>query len=598
METTLSDDQILKIVENKTNSNLIVKGQHYESRLCIYTEPLWREQLLSEYGYQQLENTLQKQINNTDKAGRTMEFMSYPFPIVDHTKDISNDLYKVFNARNPAFYNTFATPQQEVAASAVLGELDIRGFIEKEGKAVLLNKPNTFVVVDKDEDGNVFIFTVVNERVNSITYDHARNIETFSFLDKTYTENGETIKRYCYYDKSTYCVVLEVNGNYRVDVRNPHLLGYCPVAPFIAANLNNKDKFNKWNAFAPSLAVLEKWTLYNTYCNYAEMYGVFPIIQVPKQACSVSECNSGYITHVGASGEDFKTKCQSCANSTITGAGTVYEIDVAMDKDEVDARGVVSFTSPPTENLEFELGLQDRRLAAIKKAITGVNDVLEKEAVNETQVRGLMEDRRKPLLFIAEQLQVLHKWIAKTAVYLQNAITFEPYVNYGTEWYLMTEQDLQLLYKNAKAEGMPENELSDLYDLLIETKYKSDPRKTERIKILTNLNPAPFNTMDEVYAKMDKGLFGGIDAMIKANFEKYINRFERENIDIVTFGSDAIEQGTMSFNSKIDKIYGTLKKYAEDEKSENDTTQPIDEQGSSSVARTGIPNSNGNPSNE
>ena len=145
---------------------------------------------------------------------------------------------------------------------------------------------------------------------------------------------------------------------------------------------------------------------------------------------------------------------------------------------------------------------------------------------------------------------------------------------------------------------MPENELSDLYDLLIETKYKSDPRKIERIKILTNLNPAPFNTMDEVYAKMDKGLFGGIDAMIKANFEKYINRFERENIDIVTFGSDAIEQGTMSFNSKIDKIYSTLKKYAEDEKSENDTTQPIDEQGSSSVARTGVQDSNGDSSNE
>jgi len=138
---------------------------------------------------------------------------------------------------------------------------------------------------------------------------------------------------------------------------------------------------------------------------------------------------------------------------------------------------------------------------------------------------------------------------------------------------LLTEAQLQQLFVGAKAAGMPESEIDQIYKLLIETKYKGDPQTVHKLMIENNLNPAPYSTVDESYRKREMGVMTSEDLYIKANFTKFVSKFERDNGSIVEFGSD------ITFQQKIDIIYNAFKNYVKDEKDEDDDRESIEEQG-------------------
>ena len=65
------------------------------------------------------------------------------------------------------------------------------------------------------------------------------------------------------------------------------------------------------------------------------------------------------------------------------------------------------------------------------------------------------------------------------------------------------------------------------------------------------------------------------DLYIKANFTKFVNKFERENGSLVDFGSE------LTMDSKINIIYNTFLNYVKDEteERENDSAESAPEQG-------------------
>ena len=152
------------------------------------------------------------------------------------------------------------------------------------------------------------------------------------------------------------------------------------------------------------------------------------------------------------------------------------------------------------------------------------------------------------------------------------------HANYGTEWFLLTEAEVQKLFEQAKLIGLPESEIDQLYKLLVETKYKNDPHLVRKLIIENNLNPAPYNTLEECYKKVEMGVMTLDDLYIKANFTKFVNKFERENGSLVDFGSE------LTMDSKINIIYNTFLNYVKDEteEREDDDSESAPEQGVSS----------------
>jgi len=91
---------------------------------------------------------------------------------------------------------------------------------------------------------------------------------------------------------------------------------------------------------------------------------------------------------------------------------------------------------------------------------------------------------------------------------------------------------------------------------MLSTKYRDDKRSRERADIIHDLDPLPGKSISEAIEIFKAGGIGKINFIIKSNLSNFIRRFERENIDIVRFGSLG------NYQRKIDQINESLVEYA------------------------------------
>lgn len=75
--------------------------------------------------------------------------------------------------------------------------------------------------------------------------------------------------------------------------------------------------------------------------------------------------------------------------------------------------------------------------------------------------------------------------------------------------------------------------------------------------ILSDIEPYRHMSQDEMLTLFDKGIVSAGELALKSDFMGYIARFERENDNILEFGSQ------MEYAKKIETIYNTILSYAE-----------------------------------
>ena len=103
---------------------------------------------------------------------------------------------------------------------------------------------------------------------------------------------------------------------------------------------------------------------------------------------------------------------------------------------------------------------------------------------------------------------------------------------------------------------MSEADLDALLQQIIETEYRHNPQQMQRMIILSDLEPYRHLTRNEVQALYEKNLVSIEELMIKLNFADFIRRFERENMNIISFGEN------IDYQKKIDTIKERLMDYA------------------------------------
>lgn len=578
------DQQVKELLELKPNREHIDAGKAYESRLRVLTQPMHKPEITGESGYFELKNIMYKTLDK-DKAQATERFFRFPLPINSISSDVAGDLFRVFEGRNANF--SIQYPNETVAqrADAQLANIDVRRFITRWGKNALTYAPNSFVAIDKKESGETCLLYLFNNDIICYEWSDYEHVELNFFAYKVRVEKrgNQNVEIIAFYDDERYRLIERIGSNYNIVVNNPHTMGKCPVRPFWTNTLNSSNSFNRFSYFGRSSGVMSEWTLMDVYNRFAEMTNVYPVIEMDKPSCTDPHCEDGIINKPLANGEYDKKSCETCKKSKIVGPATIVQVDTAKYAEEKDASGVFRYVVPPVGSLEFEQELQSKREQFIKRSITGYNDVLEKEAINTDQVRGLMEDRKKPLLEIAEQLNALHKWIVEGIVKVDYNTSVNVHANYGTEWFLLTEEQIQKLFSDAKKAGLPESEIDQIYRLLVETKYKGNPQTVQKLIIENNLNPAPYHSLEECYTKLDKGVMNREDLAIKANITSLIMRFERENGSIVSFAEEGIASGRLTFADKINTIRQTFITYLNIETNEQqDTGEQGEQQGDTS----------------
>lgn len=573
----MSKEQVVQLAKSPKQRIEVEMGRKYESRLRLFTEPKFKEEIKEESAWEEFRTFMKKALSE-EKDIRISDFIQYPLSSVNITESLMSDLYKVFDAGNSYFSIDTVKKNGGEELNKIYSRINLNDWIEETGKRVLKNKPNTVVVIDKDEDGYPYLLDIDNERLIDIELkeDGVRcEYVVFTHSIKK-DERGEEEKRISVYDDDNYNVVLLKGGEYSIETSVRHKAKLCPARMFLSERLNSNTMFSRKSPLALALSKIQEWQYFDIYKFYTDHYAPFPVTEMVRAKCGHPNCSNGTIytedTYY-ANGESktrtIASKCTTCASNNQVGVGAKILID-PTEEGESSASGKFRMISNSTENLKYLQEKLDGIEEYIKLKVVGIDNILSKEAINEKQAQGSFESRTNVLLGLKSNLDGLYEWIARTVADLRGGKPVTVNANFGTEWYLVSEDELQDRFKKAIETGLPRAEVNEIYHQLIETKYKGNPDKIERLKLINKINPCQYDTFEQKTAKKSAGLISEQELIISERLSIFVQRFEQENGSIVDFGSEL-----ESREKKIEILVQTINRYADEYRSANTATEPV-----------------------
>lgn len=558
-ETTASE-----ILENPRNKHKIESVKRQESQLRVFTEDMTKSELKSESYYAELLASIKSK--SEKKFDRVMQFARYPLPIVQSSDSVLNDFFKVFEGKNRYFKNN--GDRDLTRLDDWVSEFKPAQWIEENAKDVFKSKPCSFVVVDVDEKGKPYLILVDSERIHDAEIMNEKGeLKYIAFIHsqkKHETKVNVITTFYSFYDEYTYFVFSKDSDedNFVKVSEQKRMNPFPPGKAFIATPSNSKNEFKRRVAFTKSLSLMEDYTVFDIYRNYVDHYAPFPVTESPKKKCPNPSCQNGAVAKQvvvdvrKGTEETVWSTCQACGgkdDGAHIGPGTHIGINVKATKDANDGSGVFRMIFPETSALEYVPKKLEKIELEIRYKTVGVNNLMEKEAMNEIQVKGSFTSMESILLRTKKELDELYKWIVEAVgnTFYKN-LTINVEANFGTEFYLVSEDDLQSRYLKAKEAGLPFEEILMIYLQLIETKYKGNPTKIERQKMLIQLDPLPLYSNEEAMIMREKNAIDDFDFSMKINFLNFISKFELENAPITQFGLE------LEPYQRIEKISETL----------------------------------------
>lgn len=562
----LNDQQAKEKINQPTSKGHLQSIRVYESALRVFTEELDEAELKKEVYWNALNEKMQQRAER--KFGRIQQFMRFPLPIVQITDSILNDYYKVFEGKN-RFFNVDAN--RDIDALRIwIKENKPQSWIEEEAKKVFKNKPCSVVVVDRHENGTPYLLNIDSERLIDATVNKDGVCDYVVFIHSIETNPEDTTEQlvnYSVYDDNHYRVYQKSSKtSVMTEVRKiAHNLGQCPAKMFVTSRSNDKNPFKRRIAFGSSLSKLEDWTIFDIFRNYVDHYVPFPVTEAPIKKCANNRCKGGKVEEEEIIDPTKGTKrkkwstcpvCKGVDNSTLIGPGTHIGIKLQGEKAREDGSGKFKMHFPETDKIKYVPEKLDDLELEIRYKTVGISNVLSNEAVNELQVKGSFASMESILMRNKNELDILYKWAVDTvAKLLYRNIDIQIEANFGTEWYLISEEMLQKVFENAKKIGLPKAEQILIYEQLIDTKYKGNASKIARQKLLLRLDPFPLFSEQEAMDMFAKSVISSKELNLKINFYTFVSRFESENMVITEFGENLEEHKKIEIISKTLNIY-------------------------------------------
>lgn len=358
----------------------------------------------------------------------------------------------------------------------------------------------------------------------------------------------------------------------------PHDIGYCPARFFWNEPLNIDDPDVKASPLSKELESLDWFEFFHISKRQLDLMGAYPILSGYEQSCDFSNaengdyCDGGFIRnkqgHYKLDMAGLLMRCPKCGNKRTIGAGSFVEIPIPQG-DQPDLKNPVQMLRVDRDSLDYNVEEQKRLREEIITAVVGQDEIVtNRDAFNEQQVRANFENVTTVLNRVKKGFEQAQQWTDTTICRGRYGKYFiSASINYGTEFYLYTPDELRDRYKAAKEAGATEAELDAMMQQIVETEYRNDPVQMRRMSLLAELEPLRHLTREEALSLYDKDLISETDLLIKMNFSNLIRRFERENTNILEFG------GEIDYQKKIDTITAELRKYANEQAAQTVNTK-------------------------
>ena len=480
-------------------------------------------------------------------------------------------LSRIFEGRNPAFsYQFAATEQRDDWEWYRQEKLDEPKVWQTKGWDFFKTQINSVLIVDLPEEQEAgdrypqpyFYWLPIRDVIDFKADPTTGVMEWIMFRqdeDKIAVFDDESYRLFKAKDGEV--------GELLKDAR--HDLGYCPARFFWNEPMSLDKPDIKASPVTKELDRLDWYLFYAISKRHLDTYGSYPIYWGYEQSCDFHNdetgdyCDGGFLKdrqgHWHYDNNGLLMPCPRCSQKRLTGAGSFVEIPVPdASQGQPDLSNPVGIVSVDRSSLDYNNEEEKRLRTDIITAIVGTNEeITTRDALNEQQILANFESQSTVLQRVKKGFEEAQKFVDDTCCRLRYGSSFiQSSINYGTEFYLFTSDELRTRYKTAKEAGMSEADLDALLTQIIETEYRHNPQQMQRMIILGDLEPYRHLTRNEVQGLYDKNLVSIEDLMIKLNFADFIRRFERENMNIISFGEN------IDYQKKIDIIKERLADYA------------------------------------
>lgn len=358
-----------------------------------------------------------------------------------------------------------------------------------------------------------------------------------------------------------------LSGAPKVEAR--HDLGYCPARFLWNEPVSLDEPDVKASPLSAVLESLDWFEFFHISKRQLDLMGAYPILSGYEQSCDFSNaengdyCDGGFLRdkqgHYRLDMAGLLLRCPKCGNKRIVGAGSFVEIPVPnADEGQPDLRNPVQMLTVDRNALDYNVTEQKRLREEIITAVVGQDEIVtDRDAFNEQQVRANFESVTTVLNRVKKGFEAAQQWVDETVCRLRYGGYFtSASVNYGTEFYLYSPDELRQRYRAAKESGASESELDMMQNQILQTEYRNDPAQMRRMMLLAELEPYRHMSRAEVADMYGRGIVSDADLRVKLNFPSMIRRFERENMNILAFGEE------IPYQRKIDAIASELRRYA------------------------------------
>nr|DAL01076.1 MAG TPA: portal [Caudoviricetes sp.] len=543
-------NQIKQILQKPSKRQVIQKAVNMQRRLRFHTETNIAVSDINQpttIFLQWVKTFLPK-----DKFNIFLQLFKFPLSTPAVVEDVYRELERVFYSRNSSSSYQFTDSElAEDWANYKKNSLNEPEVWKTTGWKRMQVSPNSILVVDlpqiqKSSRPEPYFYWLEIDAV--IDYQLSK-LDDNAFEWLIFNQPNHQIAVF----DDTYIRIYQLNEKNEIQSlvsEASHDLGYCPARFFWSTQLNEKNKDLKKNPITKELSNLDWYLFFALSKQHLDLYAPYPIYSAYEADCNFENnetgdyCDGGFLRN--AKGE-YKIlndgtveRCPCCSEKRIAGPGSFLEVPVPNQSEGVaDMRNPVQITTIDKGSLDYNVNECTRLKNEIVISVVGSGGaVSEKEAINEMQVTANFESKTSVLNALKTNFELAQKFIEDTICKLRYGDAFiSSSISWGTEFYVFTVTELYSKYKQAKENGASNSELDAISQQILEVEYRNSPLVLQRMLILKQLEPYPHKTLDEVIKLFEKGLLDERLVKLKINFNTLVDRFERENINIIEFAS-------------------------------------------------------------
>lgn len=561
-------NQIKRILQKPSKRQVIQKAVNMQRRLRFHTETNIAVSDINQPTTIFLDWV--KHLLPKDKFNIFLQLFKFPLPTPAVVEDVYRELERVFYSRNSS--SSYQFTDSELAEDWALyrkSNLNEPEVWKTMGWKRMQVSPNSILVIDLPQ-------VQTTSRPEPYFY----WLEIDAVVDYQLSKQDENLFEWLIFNQPEHRIAVFDDTSIRVYQLNEkneiqslvseaqHDLGYCPARFFWSTQLNEKNKDLKKNPITKELSNLDWYLFFALSKQHLDLYAPYPIYSAYEADCNFENsetgdyCDGGFLRN--AKGE-YKIlndgtveKCPCCSEKRIAGPGSFLEVPIPNQTEGIaDMRNPVQITTIDKDSLEYNVSECARLKNEIVVSVVGSGGtVSEKEAINETQVTANFESKTSVLNALKTNFELAQKFVEDTVCKLRYGDAFiSSSVSWGTEFYVFTVAELYSKYKQAKENGASNSELDAISQQILEVEYRNNPLVLQRMLILKQLEPYPHKTLDEVLKLYEKKLIDENLVKLKINFSTLVEKFERENINIIEFASNK------PMREKIDIINKKLLEY-------------------------------------